>query len=308
MKRSLITLTVSAMLLVAWPLLPTSVSARGQIGQPAKVVVGGVELHYIEQGQGEPLLLLHGGQGDYRSWGPQVEAFSGRFRVISYSRRYNYPNDNPITADYRSAYTDADDLVAFIRHLELGPVHLVGTSAGALAALVLATEEPEMVRSLVLVEPPVHSWAKNDPSGQSLYWEFMNAIWEPAGAAFKAGDDQRAMRILVDGFGGPGRFDALAPEARTGAMQNARFFKAATSSRDPFPDIPKDGVSRLKIPVLIVTGETTIRLHKFVNDELARLLPTASRVTIPRAGHGSARENPVAFNEAVAKFLAESGR
>ncbi len=293
-------------LLLFWSLLPDPTIAQS-VGV-ARVHVNGVDLTYVERGRGEPLILLHGGQGDYRSWEPQIEAFSGRFRVISYSRRYNYPNDNPITAAYRSAFTDADDLAALIRHLDLGPVHLVGTSAGALAALVLATEKPEMVRTLVLAEPPVHSWAKNDPSGQPLYREFMNSIWQPAGAAFKAGDDQGAMRILVDGFGGTGRFDALPPANRTVAMQNARFFKAATSSHDPFPDIPKDGVSRLKMPVLIVTGETTISLHKFVNDELARLLPEASRVTIPRAGHGSARENPLAFNEAVAKFLAESDR
>jgi pimeloyl-ACP methyl ester carboxylesterase len=62
------------------------------------------------------------------------------------------------------------------------------------------------------------------------------------------------------------------------------------------------------MPVLIVTGENTIRLHKFVNEELARLLPKAERVTIPQAGHGSARENPQAFNAAVTKFLENHGR
>ena len=132
-------------------------------------------------------MLLHGGQGDYRSWGPQVEEFSRSFRVIAYSRRYNYPNDNPLTPRYRSAYTDADDLAAFIRHLKLGSVHLVGTSAGAVAALVLATERPEMVRSLVLADAPVHRWARDDPQGEALYREFMTVVWEPAAAAFKAG-------------------------------------------------------------------------------------------------------------------------
>jgi pimeloyl-ACP methyl ester carboxylesterase len=293
-------------LLLFCSLLPCPTA--GQDVGAARVRVNGVDLTYIERGRGEPLILLHGGQGDYRSWGPQIEAFSGRFHVISYSRRYNYPNDNPIATDYRSAYTDADDLAALIRQMGLGRVHLVGTSAGALAALVLATEEPGMVSTLVLAEPPVHSWAKNDPNGRALYNEFMSSIWDPAGAAFKAGDDLGAMRILVDGFGGSGKFDSLSAETRAAAMQNARFFRAATSSHDPFPDIPKDGISRLKMPVLIVTGETTISLHKFVNDELARLLPTARRVTIPRTGHGSARENPLAFNEAVAAFLAANGR
>jgi pimeloyl-ACP methyl ester carboxylesterase len=265
-----------------------------------------VELHYIEQGQGEPLILLHGGQGDYRSWGAQMAAFSRRYRVISYSRRYHYPNDNPLAANYRSAYTEADELTAFIGKLKLGRVHLVGTSIGAFTALVLAVKHPELVRSLVLAEPPVHRWAKDDPNGVALYREFMTTMWEPAAAAFKAGDDERAMRILVDGFAGAGRFDNLPPEGRAVAMQNSRFFRAATLSSDPFPDLSKDKVKRLSTPVLILGGENTIRLHKFVNDELARLLPKAERATIPQAGHGSARENPQAFNEAVLKFLAKN--
>ena len=91
--------------------------------QPAKIRVNGVELHYIEQGQGEPLILLHGGQGDYRSWKPQMKALSPQFRVISYSRRYHYPNNNPLTANYHSAFTEADDLAALIRKLKLERVH-----------------------------------------------------------------------------------------------------------------------------------------------------------------------------------------
>lgn len=92
--------------------------AIGQIPQPTKILVRGVELHYIEQGQGEPLILLHGGQGDYRSWEPQMKRLSPQYRVISYSRRYNYPNDNPLTAKNHSAYVEAADLAGFI-HAEL---------------------------------------------------------------------------------------------------------------------------------------------------------------------------------------------
>ncbi len=150
-------------------LLLFCVPAAGQGDRPTKVRVGGVELHYVERGRGESLILLHGGQGDYRSWGPQVEEFSRSYRVISYSRRYNYPNDNPLTASYRSAYTDADDLAAFIRHLKFGRVHLVGTSAGALAALALAIRHPEMVRSSVLLPAPLlPRTATTLPSGTSM--------------------------------------------------------------------------------------------------------------------------------------------
>src|SRR5215210_4932797 len=118
--------------------------------QLAKIRVRGVELHYIEEGRGEPLILLHGGQGDYRSWEPQIKAFSRQYRVISYSRRYHYPNSNPLIAENHSAYVEADDLAAFVRKLKLRRVHLVGTSIGAFTALMLAVKHPEMVRSLVL--------------------------------------------------------------------------------------------------------------------------------------------------------------
>ena len=283
-------------LLLSWP-------AIAQTVVPTRVRVRGINLNYIEQGIGEPLILLHGGQGDYRSWGPQLEAFSKHYRVISYSRRYHYPNNNPLRPNYHSAYTEADDLAAFINKLRPGPVHLVGTSIGALTALVLAVKHPEMVRSLVLAEPPIHRWAKDNPDGEALYREFMSSIWEPATAAFKAGDEDAAMRIFVDGFGGTGTFDNLSPKAREIALVNSRFFKAATSSSDPFPDVPKDKVRSLHVPVLIIMGENTTKIHKYVNAELGRVLPKAERATIPKAGHGSARENPRAFNEAVLAFL-----
>jgi non-heme chloroperoxidase len=282
------------------------VSTTGQT--PTKVRVNGIELHYIQQGQGEPLILLHGGQGDYRSWEPQMKVLSPKFRVISYSRRYHYPNNNPLTANYRSAYTEADDLAALIHKLGLGRVHLVGTSIGAFTALVLAVRHPEMVRSLVLAEPPVHQWVKNSVNGAAAYNDFMTTIWQPAAEAFKTGNDQEAMRILVDGFAGKGRFDDLPPEARAVAMQNSRYFKANTLSSDPFPNLSKAKVARLRIPVLIITGANTIKLHKLVNAELARLLPKAEQATIPKAGHGSPRENPQAFNEAVLKFFANQRR
>lgn len=281
--------------------------AIGQSVQPTKIRVGGhrgIELHYIEQGRGEPLILLHGGQGDYRSWEPQMKVLSPQFRVISYSRRYHYPNNNPLTAKYHSAYTEAEDLAALIRKLGLGRVHLIGTSIGAFTALVLAVKHPEMVRSLVLAEPPVHQWVKDSPNGAAAYREFMTTIWKPAAEAFKTGDDEGAMRILVDGFAGTGRFDNLPPESRVAVMQNARFFRAMTLSSDPFPNLSKARVRRLRIPVLIIAGENTIKIHKLVNEELAHILPKAEQAVIPKAGHGSPRENPQAFNEVVLKFLA----
>ena len=275
---------------------------------PTKVIVNGVELHYISAGSGEPVILLHGGQGDYRSWEPQMRELARYYHVISYSRRYNFPNVNPQTANDHSVNTEAADLAALIKALRLKRVHLVGTSMGAATALVLAVEQPGMVRSLVIAEPPILAWAKRFPEGDALYVDFMRHIHDPAREAFAAGDDAAAMRFIVDGLASPGRFDGLSPEARLGVMQNAGFFRMMARSANPYPALARGDLQRLRLPVLVITGEKTIGIHRRIDEDLARLIPRARSAMIPAAGHGSPRENPGAFTEVVENFLATSGK
>ncbi len=289
-------------------LLLTSLAAAAHAAPPAptKIHVNGVDLHYISAGTGEPVILLHGGQGDYRSWEPQMAELSRYYHVISYSRRFNFPNQNPQTATDHSAKTEAADLYAFIKALRLKRVNLIGTSMGAATALTFAIDNPRMVRRLIIAEPPILAMAKRFPEGDALYQDFMTRIQNPASAAFAAGDDEGAMRFFVDGFATPGRFDALPPEARLGVMQNAGFFKMMARSQDPYPDIPRASLRRLSMPVLVITGEKTIAIHRRIDEELSRRIPRARSATIPAAGHGSPRENPQAFTEVVDNFLTSS--
>jgi pimeloyl-ACP methyl ester carboxylesterase len=284
-----------------------SVAAHAAPPEPTKIIVNGVELHYISAGQGEPVVLLHGGQGDYRSWEPQMAALSRYYHVVSYSRRYNYPNQNPQTATDHSALIEAADLAALMKALRLKRANLVGTSMGASTALTLAIEHPNLVRSLVLAEPPILAWAKKYQDGK-LYADFMQRIQDPARDAFAAGNDEAAMRFFVDGFASSGRFDKLPPEARLGVMQNAAFFKMMTRSDNPYPDISRQDLARLRVPVLVITGEKTVEIHRRINEELSRLIPRARSAMIPNAGHGSPRENPQAFTEVVENFLETSGK
>ncbi|HYJ41303.1 MAG TPA: alpha/beta hydrolase, partial [Steroidobacteraceae bacterium] len=276
--------------------------------EPTKILVNGVELHYISAGTGEALILLHGGQGDYRSWEPQIAELSRYYRVISYSRRYNFPNQNPPTATDFSVNTEAADLAALIKALKLKRVNLVGTSMGAATALTMAVENPRLVRSLVLAEPPLLAWARHFPEGPALYDDFMKRIQDPAREAFAAGNDEAAMRLFVDGFAKPGRFDGLPAEARAGIMQNAGFFRMMSRSENPYPEIDRRALWSLRLPVLVITGEKTIEIHRRIDEELTKAIPRARSASIPNAGHGSPRENPNAFTQVVKNFLETSGK
>ena len=57
------------------------------------------------------------------------------------------------------------------------------------------------------------------------------------------------------------------------------------------------------MPVLIIRGANTKELDILVSEELARVIPNAEKTVIPQAGHGSPRQNPVAFNAVVLEFL-----
>ncbi|MCC6930943.1 MAG: alpha/beta hydrolase [Gemmatimonadaceae bacterium] len=294
--------TVTSAIALASALQAVPSAAPAQPPTPTRIVVNGAELHYIEQGQGEPLILLHGGQGDYRMWGPQMAAFSPQYRVLSYSRRYHYPNDNPPRADY-SPLLDADDLAGFINQLGLGRVHLVGTSIGAFAALVLSLKHPELVRSMVLAEAPLLAWAASSPTGAPLYRDFMARTHERAAPLFARGDDEGGMRVFIDAFDGEGTLDRLPPERRRTVMDNVGYFRAITAARDPYPNLSKEAVRALGMPILLIHGQSTNPVNLFLSDALKEQLPRATRVVIPQAGHGSPRQNPAAFNAAVLDFL-----
>ena len=285
-------------------LLLASTSLLSQTDTPKTVTANGVELTYIERGSGPAVILLHGGQADYRAWDHAMGYLSKSYRVISYSRRYNYPNRNPITGDRHSAYVEAGDLAAFIEALKLKRVHLVGTSMGAYTALIYAVRKPAKVITLSIAEPNIHAWVKDTEA----FKDFYEHAWLPAASAFRSGDDAGAMRILVDKFGAPGTFDRMPPAAREMAMQNAKFFKAATLSTDHSPNIDKGKVRRMKVPVLLIQGEKTGAMTRAIVEEFAKVMPSAERVEIKGAGHGSPREKPEEFIKAVGDFMQRRAR
>jgi non-heme chloroperoxidase len=265
--------------------------------------VNGVELHYLDEGSGPPLILIHGGLGDYREWGAQMARFSARNRVIAYSRRYNYPNHNEPISPNHSAIIEAEDLAALIDLLKLERVDIVGYSYGAFTALYYATRHPERVRNLVLAEPPVLKWLRDIAGGNVELDRFMNAIWQPAAAAFRNNDPQAALRITCDYFGGKGSYDAMPPDGRRALTDNLREWKALTTSRDAFPSLDRDAVRKLNMSILLLSGEKTLPPLRLINEELIRLLPNAERVAVPNATHDMWIEKPEVCGETVRSFL-----
>ena len=114
---------------------------------------------------GQPIILIHGTLSDFREWQFQISKFTQNYRVISYSRRYGYPNQWIGNGEDNTIPNNVADLVELIiKRLNLGPAHIIGHSCGAFIALYLAFEHPDLVKTLVLGEPPVLSLLEGSPS------------------------------------------------------------------------------------------------------------------------------------------------
>ena len=269
------------------------------------VRVNGVELHYLENGSGAPVVLIHGGLGDYREWNSQIGPLSRHYRVIVYSRRYNYPNNNVEILPDHSAIVEARDLAALLDALNLERVHMVGYSYGALTALFFATEHPERVCSLTLAEPPILRWLPEIPEGQAELDKFVETMWRPAGKALRRDDSETALRITCDYFIGKGSYDQVPADFRQSLIDNIREWTALTTSRDAFPMLSRDAVRSLKLPILLLTGEKTLAPLRMINGALNHLLPHAEQVTVPGATHDMWIEDPETCGQATANFLAK---
>jgi len=115
--------------------------------------VNGVTLVYQEQGDGAPVVFIHGCCTDYRAWDAQRRAVAPHYRFIGLNMRYFGTAPWPDGESKYSQQTDADDIAAFIRGLNAGPVDLVGWSYSGPIVMLVVLQHPELVHSLTIHEP-----------------------------------------------------------------------------------------------------------------------------------------------------------
>jgi pimeloyl-ACP methyl ester carboxylesterase len=270
--------------------------------------VDGTTLHYIERGQGTPVVFVHGALGDYRTWDGQIEAFSEKYRVFSYSRRYHYPNEYPQDFIVFPRPDHVEDLKTFIDALDIRPVHLVGHSGGGATSLLFARDYPDYLISLTLGEPAVTELLATTPEGEAARQSYAENVLGPSTAAFEAGDDEEGVRLFIDGvMGREHAFDNLPSNFREGMLQNARTMRSSrldkTPRTRPRPAFSCEDGARVRMPTFLMQGELSPKMFVVINDILEPCLPNVERATLKGTSHSLEMENPGDFNEMVLGFL-----
>lgn len=290
-----------------------ALSADGEIaGLNAKFVdVNGIRTRYYEMGQGEAIVLVHGGgwsgYASANEWSKNIPGLARRFHVYAPDKLGSGMTDNPKDDNDYNLQGGIDHLYQFILTLKLGKVHLVGSAQGGGDVLFLALEHPEVVKSLVISDSmtaapvgpltyPPEALAKcpNEPDWEQ--WKCrMQAITFRPDLAF---DDE---------YFEAGKYMASLPKAQ----ETAAKVKASAPLFDPewkmswLDRVKSKGI--LQVPVLLYWGRNdpsaTIQNGLALFDVLGEKNPRVRMIIVNKAGHYHFREYPEEFNHNVIRFL-----
>ncbi len=296
--------TVSSMLTLA--MLATAEVEMAQTSTMSRAVLDGVSLDYEFWGPaaGEPVVLVHAGIiADWFKPLRDEPALTGKYRVLSY-HRVGYAGSSRLPG-LVSLAQQAGHLRQLMQKLGIPRAHVVGHSSGGNIAMQLALESPEMVQSIVLMEPalPVPGL------GQDRLLS-TRAAMAPVFEAYRVGDKARA----VDGFmrfvSGPDYravVDRVLPGAFAQAVTDADTFFGQELPAVQQWRLSREDAGRIRQPVLSMVGAKSKEVSPIWTERhelILAWLPRADGFVLPGATHLLHVQQPRAVAEVLAIFFA----
>ena len=270
----------------------------------------GRQLHYVDQGieGNQPtIIFIHGGLDDYRCWQFQIDSFSEKYRAISYSRRFAYPNKGiGNVAQDNTIEDNAKDLAELIRKLDLAPAHLVGASYGAYTALYCVSKNPELAKTMILNEPPIMQFLARSPIKEDaeLLQRFRTRVLSPTQNASRVGDFRKAAQVAIDGIMEiKNYFDKLPEEGKQFLIDNAKSLESELESTISTSYTMEDVKQITTIPTLLVKGELSPRYFLRIVDILSDNMPNSEQIVIPNVSHDDFKSGTF-FTSKVMDFFA----
>ena len=272
--------------------------------------VNGVRLHYVRQGSGTPLLLIHGWPGFWFEWNQNIGPLSERFDVIAPDMRGFAYSDKPDLPP-EEGYTDAviaDDIAALIAELGFDKVNLVAHDFGALWAQRLARTRPELLDKLILFNPPYPGiggrWFEMPQPFESWYMFFHQQPWAEEIVGASRSNIETYLRHFLrhwshdtDVFPDEEIAEFVEAYSQPGALRGGfNCYRAIfrTAGQD-------QGDLKISTPTLMVAGSADGLLPYNLRD--FERLGNASLHVFSRVSHGVPREVPAGLSRVLADFM-----
>lgn len=265
--------------------------------QTQRCAVNGGEVEYEDRGRGEPVLLIHGAHiaGSYLPM-MREPALAGH-RLIRYHRR-GFAGSTPAAGppdDYIKRA--AADAVALLEHLDAQPAHVVGHSSGGLIALELGLDAPELVRSLVLLEPAI----VDVPGGREF-----GRILEPIVERYDGGDATGAVDAFLCLVFGPewrAEMHGIVPGGPEQADRDAAtFFEIEMLAVNAWT-LDERRAARISHPVLYVLGSESPAFFDEGRKRVHEWFPQTEDFLASGLNHALQLKDARVMAEAIAGFV-----
>lgn len=255
-----------------------------------KLHVRDIDLYYEINGQGQPLLFIHGVGSSARDWGAQVAFFSQRYQVVTVDVRGHGQSDKP-PGPYGIPLFAADT-AELIKSLGIAPAHVVGLSLGGMIAFQLTVGTPDLVKSLVIVN-----------SGP----EFVIRTFKGYLQVF-----QRLLIVRLLGMRKMGQVlgKRLFPKPEHEELRQVFVERWAENDKRAYLDSLRavvgwsvtDRLGTISCPTLVVAADEDYTPVS-VKEAYVAEIPQAELVVIPDSRHATPAERPEQFNEVLMAFL-----
>lgn len=251
-------------------------------------------ISYEDQGSaGSPVLLVTGLGGIGKAWGPQIGLFSRAHRVIV----PDHPGTGGSSAP-RDGYTiaqHAERMAALVRRLDVGPVHVVGSSTGGAIAQLLALDHPDVVKTATIAS----SWARVDDFFRREF-DLRKRLLLDSG--LRAAQTANVLFLFSPRFirEHPERIQAWVDAGQNGGTPRDVMIRRIDMilAHDALDRLPQ-----IRRPVLVVVGASDFCTPSYFAEELAGAIPDAE-LRVLQGGHFVYLEDPDGFHDTVAGFIA----
>lgn len=257
----------------------------------------GINLHYEQEGSGEPLLLIMGITATGSVWEKHVAYWQKKFTCITVDNRGVGLSDQP-EGPYTTAQM-ADDCAGLLDALDIPKVRVVGCSMGSTIAQQLAIRHPQKIVSMVLMCP----WAKCDNMTGATFQHMVNC---------KIAFDPEAFSLFIQlliysksSWDEDITFASMAANRKLAAteeqvqsLQGLSGQAAACIHHDALQMLPQ-----IKQPVLVIGGKEDIFTPMWMASEVADAIPNAELYMYDGCGHAFHWEQIADFNERINQWL-----
>jgi 3-oxoadipate enol-lactonase len=259
------------------------------------VDVGTATLYYEEQGQGTPVIMVHGGGLDRRSWDAQFDVLAEHYRAIRYDARCHGRSKNT-----PGVFSHHEDLFHLMKDLGLSKAVIMGLSLGGYVAIDFALAHPEMVLALIPVSP-----------GLTGYEFKSKANLEYEAKMRRVASIDEAVDVFMQYWtDGPSRTpDQVDPAVRDKVRQiEMESFPTYLSGMGQSPEerLQPPAVERLAeidVPTCVIVGDIDMPDIHEVADIVTEGVTASKKTVISGAAHLVNMERPEEFNATVLDFL-----